>query len=240
LQAAFDRQRRFIADASHELRTPLTIMRLELGRVLGSGRPPEKYQHALQVVSAESERMTRLVQDLMTLARMDTGEATMQWESLDLGEVAVEAAERLSGLAARRQVTLDIGQMPRLHVRGDRQYLVLMISNLVENAIKYGGPSSIVKIQAQMVRDVDRKVGVLLVSDNGPGIPAEHLPALFDRFYRVDAARTADGDDDDLAASGSGLGLSIVAGIVQLHGGQVDVTSQPGQGTTFKLKLPLA
>ena len=234
LQAAFDRQRRFVADASHELRTPLTIVNLEVGRALSSRRSIAEYQRTLQVVDAEGERMTRLVNDLMTLARMDAGQAIVQFEDLDLSDVALEAVERMSALAEHRNVKLETGDLPELPVRGDRQYLIQMISNLIENGIKYSGDGQIVRIETSG----SKTQALLRVSDTGPGIPPEHLPRLFDRFYRVDAARSQNSDDDS-APTGSGLGLSIVSWIVKTHGGKITVDSKINEGTTFEVTLPL-
>lgn len=234
LQAAFDRQRRFVADASHELRTPLTIINLEVGRALSARRTPSEYKSTLQVVEAEGSRMTRLVNDLMTLARMDSGQTILQFTDIDLAEVASAAMERLSPLAAESSVGLECGELVEAHVDGDRQYLLQMISNLVENGIKYGGAGSLVKIETRQAGGT----AYLCVSDTGPGIAAEHLPVLFDRFFRADSARTQNGGDSDMP-SGSGLGLSIVAWIVHAHRGTIRVTSRLGAGTQFEVALPL-
>ena len=221
LEVAFDRQRRFLADASHELRTPLTIINLEVGRALSADRKPAEYRHALQIVDAESTRMTRLVNDLLTLARMEFGQAALQWEPLDLSDVAVEAHERMSPLAERRQIPLELGDLPELPIRGDRQYLIQMISNLIENAIKYSAAGQAVRIETASREMGDKPVALLRVSDAGPGIPPEHLPHLFERFYRVDPSRTPDIQDDASSSpAGMGLGLSIVTWIVQSHGGR--------------------
>ncbi len=235
LQAAFERQRRFVADASHELRTPLTIMNLEVGRALSAQRSAAEYQHALQVVNAESERMTRLVKDLMALARMDAGQAILQFEDVDLSDISLEAVERMSALATRQQVKLETGDLPELRVRGDEQYLIQMVSNLLENAIKYSGAGRTVRIETGANRAGSERSAWLRVSDTGPGIPSEHLPHLFDRFYRVDAARTPEAD----SPGGSGLGLSIVAWIVNAHGGTISVRSELGRGSAFEVTLPL-
>ena len=235
LEVAFDRQRRFVADASHELRTPLTITNLEINQALAKHRSPAEYQRALQTINAENERMMRMVNDLMTLARMDSGQAILQFEKLDLSDVALEAVERMTGMAERQQVTLETAELPELTVNGDRQYLVQMISNLIENAIKYSGAGQSVKVETSAAED---GLAVLRVVDTGPGIPPEHLPHLFDRFYRVDQARTQ--GDDSTTPSGSGLGLSIVAWIVQAHGGTIHVESQVNEGTSFIVTLPIS
>ena len=233
LQAAFDRQRRFVADASHELRTPLTIVNLEVGRALSSKRSAAEYQRALQVVDAEGKRMTRLVNDLMTLARMDSGQAILQFDDLDLSDVALEAVERMSALAEQQRIKLETGEFPELLIRGDRQYLIQMISNLIENAVKYSGTGQTVRIET----DTQNGKASLRISDTGPGIPPEHLPKLFDRFYRADAARSHNNDSN--SPTGSGLGLSIVSWIVQAHSGTIQVQSKVNEGTTFEVTLPL-
>jgi len=238
LQVAFDRQRRFVADASHELRTPLTITNLEIDQALSKNRSPSDYQRALRTINIENERMMRMVNDLMTLARMDSGQAILQFEALDLSDVALEAVERMSTLAERQQVTLETTELPELIVNGDRQYLIQMISNLVENAIKYSGSRQKISVDTSVCIVDKKEFASLRVVDNGPGIPPEHLPHLFDRFYRVDQARTQ--DDDSSAPTGSGLGLSIVAWIVEAHSGRINVKSQVNSGTTFEVILPFA
>jgi two-component system OmpR family sensor kinase len=237
LQRAFERQRQFTADASHELRTPLTIVNLEAKHALASRRPTEEYQRALTVIQSENELMTRLVNDLLTLSRMDAGQTTMNMENLDLSDLALEAVERLAPIATRKGVELSTGELPELYVRGDRQYLSQMLTNLIENAIKYSSPPER-KVRVE-TGQMDAKTAWVRVTDNGPGIPPEHLPHLFDRFYQVDKAR-ARRDDEGEALTGSGLGLSIVQWIVQAHGGQVNVESRLGQGTSFEVRLPLA
>jgi heavy metal sensor kinase len=232
LQAAFERQRQFVADASHELRTPLTIVNLETSRTLASPHKPEDYRHALATIRSENDFMTSLVNDLLTLARMDAGQAVMQSLPVDLSDVAIDTIERLSSLAARNSVQLEAGELPEACIMGDRQRLVQMVSNLVDNAIKYAdGQDKKVSIETGQTGDT----AWVRVSDNGPGISPEHLPHLFDRFYRIDQSRTRGSEDGDApkAPSGSGLGLSIVQYIAQSHGGEIKVESQPGVGTTF-------
>ena len=237
LQVAFDRQRRFVADASHELRTPLTITNLEINQALSKNRSSSEYQRALQTINIENERMTRMVNDLMTLARMDSGQAILQFEKLDLSDVALEAVERMSTLAERQHIMLETTELPELIINGDRQYLIQMISNLIENAIKYSGSGQKISVGTSVYADDKKELASLHVTDTGPGIPPEHLPHLFDRFYRVDQARTQ--DDDSSTPTGSGLGLSIVAWIVEAHDGKINVESKVNSGTTFEITLPL-
>ncbi len=243
LEAAFNRQRQFTADASHELRTPLTIIELETERALERPRNPAEYQQALSIIQNENEYMASLVNDLLTLARMDAGQATLKPEKLDLGDVALEVAERLAPLAQRSGVELSTGDLPEVPIMGDRRLLVQMLTNLVGNAIKYvEGEHKAVRIEAGRRTDGQKPAAWVQVIDNGPGIAREHLPHLFDRFYRVDASRTRK-EEDDLAPelknlAGSGLGLAIVQWIAQAHGGNVSVTSEIGKGSVFQVDLP--
>jgi heavy metal sensor kinase len=233
LQAAFERQRQFVADASHELRTPLTIVNLESTRALASKRTPAEYQRALGVIHSENEFMAHLVNDLLTLARMDSGQMAMEKTPLDLSDLALEAVERLASLADRKNVRLETGDLPEVTLHGDRRYLLQMLSNLVENGIKYTGG---VERRVRVETGLDGETAWVRVSDTGTGIPPEHLPRLFDRFYRVDQAR-ARGEGEEEAQGGSGLGLSIVNWIVRAHDGEVRVASAPGAGTTFEVRL---
>ena len=237
LQASFERQREFVADASHELRTPLTIVNLEASRALSTRRSSQEYERAISVIRGENNFMIRLVNDLLALARMDAGQTTLEQTPLDLSDVALDAVERLSGLAERSQVRIETGDLPEVNILGDRQALLQMVRNLLENGIKYkNGQDSWVRVETGATGNQ----AWLRVSDNGPGIAPEHLPHIFERFYRVDKARSRDqGLADAESPSGSGLGLSIVQWIVRAHQGSVDVTSTPGQGTTFDIVFPL-
>jgi signal transduction histidine kinase len=236
LQAAFDRQRQFVADASHELRTPLTIVNLETSRTLGSQRKAEEYRQALSTIQSENDYMTVLVNDLLTLARMDAGQAVMQSLPVDLSDVTVETIERLTPLATRNNVRLEAGDLPEARILGDRQHLVQMVSNLVDNAIKYvDGENKKVSVET----GTNGETAWVRISDNGPGISQEHLPHLFDRFYRIDRSRTraGDGSADSKTPGGSGLGLSIVQWIARSHGGEIKVESQVGTGTSFEVRF---
>ena len=230
LQTAFERQRQFTADASHELRTPLTIVNLETSRALKSKRTPAEYRRVLGVVHSENEFMTQLVNDLLTLARMDSGKAEFAKEPLDLSDIALEAAERLEAVAKSNQVKIEVKELPETSMQGDRRLLLQMVSNLIENGIKYTvGNDRRVAVETGSTQD---QVWVR-VSDNGPGIPPGHLAHLFDRFYQVDKARTRNSDDETPA--GSGLGLAIVQSIAKAHNGEVRVDSEVGKGTTFEV-----
>jgi signal transduction histidine kinase len=241
LEAAFDRQRQFTADASHELRTPLTIVNLEASRALSSRRAPQEYERALKVIQSENEFMARLVNNLLTLARMDAGQASIKMEDVDLGDITLEVFERLAPLAAHQEVELTPGELPETPICGDRQYLLQMIANLVENAIKYCQAEH---KQVTIETGVRNEQAWVRVGDNGPGISEEFLPHLFDRFYRLDKARTRDtnnenAEKDTYDQSGTGLGLSIVKWIAESHGGKVSVVSELGKGSIFEVSMPL-
>jgi signal transduction histidine kinase len=245
LQAAFERQRQFTADASHELRTPLTIVNLESSRALEARRSLTEYRRALTVIQAENEWMTRLVNNLLTLARMDAGQAKLKLERLDLSDVALDVVERMAPLANQKDVKLEAGELPELIISGDRQFLSQMLTNLVDNAIKYAdGSDCRVKIESGLRSTETGEKAWVRVIDNGPGISSQHLAHIFERFYRVDQARShdniTDNGDGENAPSGSGLGLSIVQWVAQAHGGWVSVDSRPDSGTAFEIILPLA
>ena len=236
LQAAFERQRQFVADASHELRTPLTIVNLETSRALASRRSADEYKQALAIIHSENDFMTSLVNDLLMLARMDAGQTVVEKAPVDLSDVAIEMVERLAPLAARSSVTLETGDLPEVRILGDRQYLIQMVSNLVENGIKYTtGDNRRVRVETGTA---DGEAW-LRVSDTGPGIAPEYLPHIFDRFYRVDKARTRQPEDENEPASpnGSGLGLAIVQWIARSNGGEIHVESTLGVGTTFEARF---
>jgi signal transduction histidine kinase len=193
------------------------------------------------VIYSENEFMIRLVNNLLTLARMDAGQASLKMEEVDLGEVALEVVERLTPLAARQSVELTSGELSETPIRGDHQYLLQMIANLVENAIKYCQAE-----HKQVTVETGARDGQawVRVEDNGPGIPQEYLLHLFDRFYRMDRARTRNPDDGDGDGagdeqSGTGLGLSIVKWISEAHAGKVRVMSEVGKGSIFEVTLPL-
>ena len=233
LQAAFTRQRQFTADASHELRTPLTIIDLEVDRALAQPRTAAEYEQALATIGAENDHMSRLVNNLLLLARADAGQAALQRERLDLSDVVLDVIERLAPLARQNHLELVAGDLPELTLCGDRMYLAQMFTNLIENAIKYTtGVGQHISIEVEGRSGW----GYVRVSDDGPGISTEHLPHIFDRFYRADPARSYAEETPD----GSGLGLSIVQWVAGAHGGTVSASSSLGHGALFEVRLPLA
>jgi signal transduction histidine kinase len=238
IQAAFERQRQFTADASHELRTPLTIIELEANRGLEHPRSIKEYQEILSTIQSENEWMSRLVNELLTLARLDSGRLEMQFNQLNLKEMALEVAGRLRPLVNERNILLQTGDLEDAYVYADRDYLTHVLVNLVENAINYANEMDpmVVLETGKEARDGETWSWIR-VADNGPGISPEHLHHLFDRFYRVDEARSRNDDQKDLS-SGSGLGLAIVDSIVKAHQGYVEVQSQLGEGSVFTVWLP--
>src|SRR5437868_7624250 len=188
LEAAFKRQAQVTADSSHELRTPLTIIDLEINRALTQLEQPEAYRHVLEQIQAENEQMTATVNSLLLLARADTGQMTLDLQEVDLSDNALASVERLLPLARQSQVTLATGDLPEVLVRGDPQYLGQMMTNLIENGIKYS--SGIGKrVYIELACEQERW-GVVRVQDDGSGISEEQLPYVFERFYRVDKARS--------------------------------------------------
>jgi len=239
LQAAFERQRQFTADASHELRSPLAIIELETDRALERSRSPQEYEKTLRVVQAENAWMGRLVNELLLLARIDSAQTAQQKEHLDASEIAVEVVERLTPLAHNKGVQLKTGDLAEVYVQAERVYLTQLLTNLVENAIKYSqGDHSQVLLETTRQVSPDQSWALIRVADNGPGIAPEHLPHIFDRFYRIDTARSRSADPEGEVAFSSGLGLAIASSIAKAYGGTIEVDSQLGRGTVFQVKLP--
>jgi heavy metal sensor kinase len=229
LDAAFRRQRQFTADASHELRTPLTALKGQVDVALARPRGPEEYRAVLEGVNEEVDRLIRLVGSLLTLARADAGEIPITRERVTLADAVDGAIEQVAPLAAERQVALSRDGDARVAVSADESLLLQLLLNLLDNAIKYTPPGGTVAVRWE----ADAARATLLVTDSGIGIPPEHLPHLFERFYRVDTARSR-------AEGGTGLGLAISRWIAEAHGGNIAVASEPGRGTTVTVDLPLA
>jgi len=230
LQAAFDQLRRFTADASHELRTPLTAIR-SVGEVaLQDQRSSAEYRDVIGSMLEEVDRLTRLAESLLSLSRADAGHIQLQREDMPLLRLAKEASSVVEVLAEEKRQSIDIEGDANLVVSADRLILRQAIINLLDNAIKYSPPGSHILVRVQGGGD---KQVFLEVIDQGPGIPAEHQPYVFDRFFRVDKARTREW-------GGAGLGLSITRWAVEAHGGGITLESKKGHGSTFRVSLPLA
>jgi heavy metal sensor kinase len=228
LEEAFKKERQFVADASHELRTPLAIIQAESSLALEKARSQEEYQHSLELVSQEVNFMSEIVGKMLLLARSDSGAEPLDFEDVKLRPLLAELAQDLDLLVQDKGLKLELGPMDELKVRGDRVKLKQLFLNILDNAVRYtpsGGA-----ITASLTRRDSSAVAS--VTDTGIGIPAEHLPFIFDRFYRVDKARTS-------SDGGTGLGLSIALSVAKMHGGGIEVESEPDKGTTFRIVLPL-
>jgi heavy metal sensor kinase len=229
LEDAFQNSKRFVADASHELRTPLTVLRGELEGVVQDGRLPAELRETLGSVLEEVERLAKIVERLFALSRLDAGEAQTEWVPFDLAELAATTAGQMSLLAEDKGISISCAAAQRVMVEGDRSRLKQVVVNLLDNAIKYTPARGAVNLRVAAVNGH----ALLEVTDNGIGIPAEAAPHVFDRFFRVDKARSRD-------LGGAGLGLSIVKSICTAHGAGVEVESGPAGGSCFRVKLPLA
>lgn len=227
LDVAHKAQQRFVADASHELRTPLAIVRGEIDVALRRDRAAPEYRDTLQSCREEIERLSRLTENLLALARADVGEAMDRREQVDMGTVCREVCDQLGPLAAAKGLSLEVNASQTAETSGDRVSLGQVVFNLVENAIRYTPAGEQVSVAA---RNQGGEVEIT-VADTGIGIPAEHLPHLFERFYRVDKARARE-------LGSAGLGLAIVRTLTEAHGGRVEVQSTVGKGTTFTVRLP--
>jgi heavy metal sensor kinase len=228
LEGSFKRQRQFTADASHELRTPLTLLLTQLDVALARPRSSDEYQRALRAMREDVVRVQRLVNALLTLARADSGQDSLERKWLDLGDLAEQVAGAMQGLAGERQVSLAAETRPGLSLCGDETRLTQLIVNLVENGLMHTPAGGRVTVTAAL--EPDGTAALLSVRDTGVGIASEHLPHLFERFYRVDPSRSSDG--------GVGLGLAISRWIVEAHDGRIEVESQLGRGSTFRVRLP--
>lgn len=223
---AKEQMRRFVADASHELRTPLTSIHGFLEVLLrGAANRPEQLHTALNSMLGESQRMKKLVEDLLTLAKLDRT-PVVQRTQVQLDEVIAEMEPHLRMLAGEREVRFDL--QPRLIAMCDCDKIKQVVLNLFHNAVQHTDPQQGTIAVGLFAQPGHAK---LEVRDNGPGIAAEHLPHVFERFYRIDASRTR-------KQGGAGLGLSISQSIVEAHGGTIEVDSEPGQGAAFKVTLP--
>jgi heavy metal sensor kinase len=228
LDASFRQVHRFTGDASHELRTPLTVMKGETELALRRPRPAEDYKLVLESNLEEIERMSRIVDELLFLARADLGEVRMESKPIQLDTLVEDIQRQAAVLGQDQQVRVVSGPSEPVTVQGDELRLRELILNLVDNAITYSHRGGAVSLALTRDEDYAR----LSVADSGIGIPPEAQARIFDRFYRTDAARAHD-------KKGTGLGLSICKWIAETHRGRIEVQSAPGQGSRFTVILPL-
>jgi two-component system, OmpR family, phosphate regulon sensor histidine kinase PhoR len=218
----------FVANVSHELRTPLSLIKGYTETLLdGARNDPEVATRFLQTIDRNAERLRLLIEDLLTISEFESGRVKLNLQTVALAPVMAKVLEDFKGRATARSITL-LNRAPEVAVRADLNRLEQVLGNLVDNAIKYGRAQGTVTVGG---RAVDRGQVEVFVQDDGPGIPAEALERVFERFYRVDKARARE-------QGGTGLGLAIVKHLVQSHGGRVWATSEPGRGTTFYFVLP--
>jgi two-component system phosphate regulon sensor histidine kinase PhoR len=227
----------FVANASHELRTPLASLRGFVETLQGAAKDdPKARDRFLGVMSEQAQRMTRLIDDLLSLSRVEMREHLTPAEQVDLNETAAHAIQTLQPIATAAGASIELAELPTpASIRGDRDEIVQLLQNLIQNALKYGkaGGRIAVKIAHERQGAAGSARFVLSVSDDGPGIAPEHLPRLTERFYRVSVAASRE-------KGGTGLGLAIVKHILNRHRGELVITSKPGQGSTFAAILPAA
>jgi heavy metal sensor kinase len=226
LEDQFEHINRFSADASHELRTPLTILQLELEGMVQSHRGNPALLDQIGSAMEEAHRMSHIVENLLTISRMDAGEVKMDKAPLDLGAMASSTADAMKLIAEEKSIALRVDVAKSLWIEGDRTRVQQVVVNLIDNAIKYTQIGGAVDVTVRR----DGPSAVLEVADNGPGIPAHALPHVFERFYRADKARSRE-------SGGAGLGLSIAKAICAAHGAEITVRSEEGHGTCFRVEM---
>lgn len=224
-------RKEFVANVSHELRTPLSLIKGYVETLIdGAKDDPAVAARFLQTIEKHADRLTYLIEDLLTISRLESGQVVLNLQPMELQPLIERVMDDLHSRAEEKRITL-VNEVPELlAVNADADRLQQVLFNLVDNAIKYGRIEGKVIVQAKQREDQMVEVSV---SDNGPGIPPEATERVFERFYRVDRARSRD-------QGGTGLGLSIVKHIIQSHNGEVWVDSEVGKGTTFRFTLPLA
>ena len=231
LEDSFEQQRRFMADASHELRTPLAIVRGESEVALSKvNRPPNELRESLAVVHDESRRLTRIVEDLFTLARADAGQFKTDFTEIYLDELLADCVRAVRALAEKQEITLSVSTS-EMTLRGDEQLLRRLFINLLDNAIKYNRTGGCILISGEK----NARFCKVEIADTGIGICPEEQKKIFERFYRADAARRR---SQETATSGAGLGLSIAQWIAGLHQAKVELVSSTRTGSTFNVIFP--
>lgn len=227
LENSFQEQQRFVADASHELRTPLAVLRGETEVALSQPRGADEYRASLTLIEDEAERLSRIVEDLFILARQPFDTPRLVKERVSLNQIVIESARAAQVLAAQKNLKVTVNMAGQLAVDGDDELLQRMLLNLFDNAVKYTPAGGQITIELA-ANNGDARI---MVRDNGIGIPEKDQPRVFDRFYRVDKARSR-------AMGGAGLGLSIAQWIANAHGGSIVVESRAGRGSVFTIELP--
>lgn len=228
---AVAQMRRFMADAAHELRTPLSVVRSRAEVALQRERNGAEYEEALRGIERESARVGRIVEDLLILARADAGERSIQRQRVFLDDIVLDTAEAAKALATRRDVRIAVAEFEEAPIFADPMLVRQLVMILLDNAIKFAESGTLVQIGVWRADEGAR----LSVSDEGPGIPPDQLPHVFERFYRGDAARSRAGT---AASEGAGLGLSIAQWIAEEHGATIRIDSVVGKGTSVVVQFP--
>lgn len=267
IRESYQRLKQFTADASHELRSPIALIQTNVQIALADlDLVPEdkntvQYKQQLKVVERLAQRLGKLVDDLLFLARQDSGISINLFSSCPLDALLMEVVEEQQIIAKEKQVNLVLNLVDSpitvvdcellenwFTLMGNWEQLVRLFTNLIGNALKYTPVQGIIKVELERIEGINRVTGMrytnshlqIKITDTGIGIPADALPKLFDRFYRVDSARTyKTGKMTKATTSGSGLGLAIAQAIIEHHQGQIQVTSKVGEGTTFTVTLPI-
>ncbi len=229
LDEAFQHINRFSADASHELRTPLTILQLELEGIVQHYRLDPELVDQIGSALEETHRLSRIVENLLAISRLDAGQVQVEKMKFDLGELTVSTVDQMKLLAEEKLLSMHCHAAAGVYIEADHARLKQVIVNLIDNAIKYTPPGGEISIDVY----TNQNLATVEVSDSGVGIPAEVLPHVFERFYRADKARSRD-------SGGAGLGLAIVKAICTALGAEIKIASTEGAGSSFMVKLPLA
>ena len=227
LESAFAQQKQFASDAAHELRTPVTVILTQTQTALNRERDAASYKQTVEACQRAAQRMRKLIESLLALARFDAGQEVLKRARFDLAKTVSDCAEHVQPLADERGVKI-ISEIAPLEITGDSERLAQVVTNLLTNAIQYNQPEGEVRVRLES----HGGLAVLSVMDAGPGIAAEDLPRVFGRFFRADQSRTGAGN--------AGLGLAITKAIVEAHGGTIEVVSEENLGTTFTVRLPAA
>ncbi len=228
LDAAFEHQKQFTYDAAHELRTPVSVILTQTQSTLNKERSPAEYRETLEACQRAAQRMRRLIESLLELARLDAGQETMKRVRFDLADATRECVEMVRPLADERRIVIRLELSPA-GCHGDPERVAQVVLNLLTNAVQHNNDNGAIVVST----NPNNGFSTLIVSDSGPGIAPEHLPHLFKRFYRADGARTS-------SQGRSGLGLAISSAIIHAHGGSIEVNSNVGDGSQFTVRLPLA
>lgn len=226
LQASFEQQKQFTSDVSHELRTPMAVILSQCDYLLADPELSGKDREAIQIIREKAKNLTRLISQLLLLSRADQNRQVLTMEKLDFALIGRSVMEEMEAAAQEKQILLETDMPEHLMMTGDETMLMRLWMNLAENAVSYTPPGG--RVKAGCARKGNRVVGY--VEDTGMGIPAEALPHIWERFYRVDSARSA--------SSHSGLGLSMVQWIIQAHGGEIHAESREGKGSKFVFEIP--